>query len=115
MFGRVPKNAAAGQRLAFTCVRTAELPATWSALAASVGLPPPNKNRAVSWYWTIPSETSEHTIDAVIARAKQLGARLLFFLEARQRQLPSDVRFLPVSQLLARVCLGCLGCSSVAC
>lgn len=69
--------AVAGQRLAFTIVRTAALPATWTALAAAEGVPPPNPQRAVSWYWH--GGTSEATIDAVINRTKALGARLLFF------------------------------------
>ena len=70
-----------GQRVAFTVARTANLPQTWAALAVAEGLPSPSANRAVSWYWTLPDETSEATIHTVIARAKALGARLVFFLQ----------------------------------
>lgn len=74
-------NAAEGQRLAFSCVRTAEVSSLWMRLAADEGLPPPNPKRAVSWYWTNYRFTNESSIEFVIARAKSLGCRLLFFLQ----------------------------------
>ena len=37
-----------GQRIAFTCVKTAALPATWAALGDAEGLPKPNPARAVT-------------------------------------------------------------------
>lgn len=68
------------QKVAFSCVKTAALPATWRSLSSAEHLPPPNPNRALSWYWTNNLFTNETTIDTVIARASALGCQLIFFL-----------------------------------
>lgn len=75
--------AQAGQRLAFTCVRTADLPRLTADLREAEGLPPASPSRSLSWYWTAGDgalQPNETNIEMVIARAKALGSRLLFFI-----------------------------------
>ena len=70
-----------GQKLGFTCSKTAVLNTVIAELGKATGLPPPNANRAKTWYWTNPIFTSEATMDTVIARAKSFGVKLIFFMQ----------------------------------
>jgi hypothetical protein len=70
-----------GQKVAFLVAQTAKLAAVTQAVWDVEGLPAPSPNRAVSWYWTGVPQPNEANLDAVIARAQQLGAELMFFTD----------------------------------
>ena len=66
-------------QLAFAAGATDAIPETWMAIAREQGMLQDNPHRFATWMWT---PVTEHDKETMVARAKALGAQLLFIDQA---------------------------------